>query len=527
MSTCDNQPDPKFVIDNGSKSYVPPDLCVGTINYSTGECADNDSNYMAALQAEALQAAGGPVNVFLMLGVHSQGSTVDQVNANGYPLSSGQSGGYNALDAFNVNSNTWQSIQTGAAVVTTPAYIGYSFGTKKAWEAIGPAQERYFPTEPVRKLLGTIKIKQSADPLKRATMLRVEACDDGVSWKRIDVIKVPNSGSLVSIGVKSAAAYNMYRFIPVFFNGVGANLPWEVEQIQLLEATTTSIDNVQDFFLLENRDRAYSREAIMLKCSYDLLDVQTELAKFGIELPQTYIFTASFPILVKALGRPLVIGDVLELPGEVEYDAHLRPVRKWLEVTDTAWGTDGYTPNWKSQLYRFYAQPIMPSQEHRDLLGVPGQVNDKQSDEDLINLGELLNNQAYKATEAIVQEMQDLVPQTGADGSNVQSGKSVIGPNGSYDGTDYSVQDALPPDGSAFTVGDVLPAGNTISEGHFHRQTYTMLAASMRPPDRLLRWNGSMWRVVEVNTKVTAESHKRSAAKVLQSSTKRDLNQKL
>lgn len=522
---CDTQPNPSFAYDKG-KPYVPPPICVGTLDYSTDACADKEAGYMTSLQAEALQIAGGPVNVFLLLGVHSQGSTQDTVSASGYPLASGTPSGYNVLSAFNINPDVWRSVQTGAAVLTAPAFIGYSFGTKKAWEAIGPAQERYFPTEPVRRQVSTLVLKQSADPLMRAKQLRVEASDDGLTWKRIDVLNVPDTAQKVQVGVRSSAAYNQWRIIPVFFNGVTADVPWEVEQLQFLEATTVSLDNIQDFFLLENRDRAYSRSSTMIKCQYDLLDVQTELARFGINLPQTYIFTASFAMMVQILGRPIVIGDVLELPGEMQYDPSLKPVRKWLEVTDTAWSTEGYLHNWTPALFKFYAQPILPSQEHRDLLGVPGQVNAMQSDSELLDLGALLNNQAYEANDAIVQEMHEQVPQTGSDGANIHSGRSLINKQGSYDGRDLYVEDAIPPDGAAYTVGDVLPPPVSIAHGHYHRQTYTMLQPTMRPADRLLRWDGISWRVVEVNTKTTYESHRKTASKMLASANKLDLDQK-
>lgn len=523
---CDSQPNPSFALDAGV-SYQAPPLCIGTLDYSTDACANVEADYMSSLQAEALQIAGGPVNVFLMLGVHSQGSTQDTVSATGYPLSSGTPSGYNALDAFNTNTLTWRSIQVGAAVLSEPASLGYSFGTKKAWEAIGPAQERYFPTVPVRRQISSFILKQSSDPLMRAVQLRVEASDDGLTWKRIDVVNVPNTAQRVQVGVRSAAAYNQWRLIPVFFNGSSSSTPWEVEQLQFLEASAVALDNIQDFFLLENRDRAYNRASTMIKCQYDLLDVQTELARFGINLPQTYIFTASFAMMVQLLGRPVVIGDVLELPGEIQYDPSLKPIRKWLEVTDTAWATEGYTHNWKPQLYKFYAQPILPSQEHRDLLGVPGQINDTQSDTDLFDLGSLLNNQAYQANDAIVQEMQDKVPVTGSDGANIRSGKSLIHKPGSYDGRDLFVEDAIPPDGAAFTIGDSLPAASTIIAGHYHRQTYTMLTLSLRPPDRLLRWDGSKWRVVEINTRETYESHRKTASKMLGSTNKLNLDQKL
>jgi hypothetical protein len=516
-SGCDQVPDLKFAFDKSDTPYQVPNICVGTIDYSTSECSDKEANYIAGLQAEALNAAGGPVNIFPMLGVHSQGSTMDMVDSNGYPLSSGTPSGFNVLDAFRVNDRSWRSVQQGSDVLTKPAFLGYSFGTKKAWDKIGPPQERYQSPQPVLRQVGSIRITQGSQKENRATQVRVEASNDGISWQRIDVVRLPDTDQPVTVGVRSHAKFNAYRLVPVFFNGVTSNSQWEVVQLQLLEATAVAIDNIQDFFLLENRDRSYCRTSVMLKCQYDLLDVQTELAKFGINLPQTYIFTCSFAMLISTLGRPLVVGDIVELPGEVQYDTNLNPVRKWLEVTDTSWSTEGYTPNWKPQLYRFYAQPILPSVEHRDILGLPGQVNRAQTDDDFLAGMLLQNDQAYKAAEAIKQDAEDKVPLTGADPADIQSGMPLLGPVGGYDGNDLYVGDAIPPDGMPYTIGDQLPAPADIQDGHYHRQTYTMIAESIRPPERLLRWNAAKqrWAVVEVNTRIKADSHKRTISRIL------------
>jgi hypothetical protein len=511
-----------------NNTYVPPEYCRGTLDYSTSTCAEIESNYIAGLMAETLQYAGGAVNIFPLLGVHNQGSTLDQPGA-GYPLSSGTPSGYNALDGFNVNPESWRSIQTGTAVTSTPAFLGYDFGTKKAWDKIGVPQERYQPGAPVRHNIATVKIKQGSDPTTRALQVRIEASDDGDTWHRIDVANLPNTDQLVTIGVRSTAAYNKWRVVPTFFAGVTSNSPWEVVELHFLESTQLSLDNIEDFVLLENRDRAYCRSSIMLKCTYDLLDVQSELARFGISLPQTYIFTCSFADMVLLLGRPVVVGDIVELPGEVQYDTNLKPIRKWLEVNDTGWSTEGYTQNWKPNLFRFYAQPILPSVEHKDLLGVPGQVNAEQSDSDFLLSDLLQNQQAYESTEAITQISADLVPQTGEDPQDIQSGKPLIGPAGNYDGKDLYAQDAIPPNGEPFTIGDALPDPKTILDGHYHRQTYTNIVASLRPPERLLRWfaNLQRWKVIEVNTRSAPESHKKTMAAILSSSTKTSLDSKL
>jgi hypothetical protein len=231
--------------------------------------------------------------------------------------------------------------------------------------------------------------------------------------------------------------------------------------------------------------------------------------------------------MILILGRPVVVGDIVELPGEIQFDPNLKPVRKWLEVTDCGWSTEGYTVNWRPNLFRFYAQPILPAIEHKDILGVPGQVDEAQSDDTFLN--SLMNEQAYKSTEAIVQASADLVPQDGEDPQDIRSGKALLLPDGSYDGKDFYAQDAIPPDGAPYTFGDTLPAGNTITDGHYHRQTYTTVAYSIRPPDRLLQWSGKTgrWKVIEVNTRTVPESHKKTISKIMGSTNQLPPDQKL
>ena len=249
--------------------------------------------------------------------------------------------------------------------------------------------------------------------------------------------------------------------------------------------------------------------------------------KFGINLPQTYIFTCSFQTMIQALGRPVIVGDIVELPGETQYDSQLRPVKKWLEVTDTGWSTEGYTMNWKPQLYRFYAQPILPSIEHKDILGVPGQVNGLQTDNDSILNGLLQNDQAYLANEAIKHEGEEMVPQTGSDPQDLQSGMPLLGPKGGYDGRDLYVQDAIPPNGAPYTTGDSLPDVADVVVGDYHRLTYTNVPSAIRPPDRLLRYNGNgRWKVVEINTRDKNNSQKKTIGKFINSETRFDPDDK-
>ena len=71
--------------------------------------------------------------------------------------------------------------------------------------------------------------------------------------------------------------------------------------------------------------------------------------------------------MIEKLGRPIIIGDIIEVCPEMAYDQNMNLVKKYLEVTDAGWSAEGYTPGWTPLLYRFTAQQLIPGQEHRDI----------------------------------------------------------------------------------------------------------------------------------------------------------------
>jgi hypothetical protein len=504
------------------QKYVVPELCIGTLNLSTGECADNDSKFIESTEAEAINIAGGPINVFALLGVYNQGNTVD-LTGEGYPLSSGTPAGFNVDDAFNVNDDSWKSIQQGLQVITTPAYIGYNFGTKKT-KVPNPTDtsDRYAPPAPIKKHVRTLKIKQGDEPSSRATQVRIEASNDGVEWIRVDVINLMNVPDLVTYGIKASALYGMWRIIPLMFNGISTNSSWEVVEIQMLEDNQLSLTDIQDKVLMENRDRAYSTSSVCMKSSYDLMDVQTELSRFGIDLPQQYIFTVSFAMMVKALGRPIIIGDIIEVPGEIQYDTQLNPVRKWLEVTDTSWSTDGYTPNWKPTLYRFFANPILPAMEHRDVLGTP-KDRLSQSDDDFLSGQFMLNTLPEEAQQEIEQIASEQVPEIGSDGLQLASGMPLNHDKGRTDQKDLYVEDGLPPNGLPFTEGFEYPPPGSVEDGAYHRLNYP---ENLKIPARLFQWSlvKNRWIFKEQDRRGTYESYRPSMSKMINSSNAKNVN---
>ena len=470
---------------------------------------------MEQLAAQALEIAGAKVNVFRMLGVHEQGLLQD-LTGTGNPISSGSAPGYLLSDAFSANAGTWQSSQTGQAVLNS--FIGYNFGTQKTMAGT----ERYGVPQPIRQEITTLRIKQSDDPLKRVLQARIERSDDGgVTWKRADVVNLPNTNAVETIALKQSGLSPIWRIVPLLFAG-GASDAWEIDQLQLMNYTQTNLGNVQDLIFLENRDRDYADVSIQLRAHYDLIDVQTELTKFGIDLPQQYIFTVSFARMVELLGRPVVIGDILELPSEMQYDHNLTGVRKWLEIIDCGWSTEGYTPGWKPIMYRFTATPAIASQENMDLF-----KSDKGYatlvDDDFMLGDSPLNQLSQEASEAIIKKAETDVPVTGSDTSGIQSGMNLYGEVGSYDGRDYSVEDALPPNNLPYTEGMAFPTLPV--DGVYHRMTYD---PSTKLPAKLFQWNHikNKWIYLETDRRMIQSSYRPSIRAVMESTTKKNITDK-
>lgn len=498
-----------------TNQYVVPEIEMGRWDLNSDSCEGRDTKYMEQVAAQAIEIAGAKVNIFKMLGVHEQGAMID-LTGSGNALASSSAPGSMPSFAFTVGSNTWVSGEVGPSI--NSSFIGYNFGTKKTIAHT----EAYNPSQPIRNEITTIRIKQSNDPLRRVLQARVERSDDGGgTWKRVDIVNLPNTNVLETISIKQSQASQIWRLVPLMFTG-GPIDPWEVIELHMMDYTQTSLDNVQDMIFLENRDRDYATNSICIRAKYDLLDVSTELTKFGIDLPTQYIFTVSFARMVELVGRPVVIGDLIELPNEVQYDAFLKPVRKWLEVTDCSWSLDGYAPGWKPLLYKITAVPAVASQETMDVFKQDKNY-DQFSDDDFLNSVLPTQNLANEANEAIDIKAKEDVPEIGSDTSSTSSGMNEFGEIGSYDGRDYGVEDGLPPNNQPYTNGLGFPG--TPADGVYHRLEY---APNLQLPAKLYQWSAlkHRWIYLETDRRFTQTYHKPSIKRILDSSTRKNLSEK-
>lgn len=465
-----------------------------------------DSCFIDSLANEALNIAGATLHVYKLLGVHEQGKLVDSVGF-GTAFSNGDLPGFPAKYAFDAFVTQWRSLQKGTNVPAA-AYIGYDFGEIKRLDG---SARMYGIDANVRKHITAFSIKQSSNANHRVTKLRLERSDDGVKWYGVSIVPIPDNDCLNTILTKGSVPSRYWRFRPVEFNG-GATDYWGVSAIQLFpNYEATSINNIEDKIFLENRDRDYADDPITIKGYYDLVDIQSELSKFGIELPsQTLSMRVNFSQCVASLGRPLVVGDIIEIPSEAQYSAQMQKVLKWMEVTDIAWSSEGYTPGWQPTLQTITLQPAMVSQETQDLFG------DLANQKDPNGLGLITNNDGndeffqdyFDASQTATANAKDDVPEKGAEGSStiraweqneIDNAKAQGIPNLQKIGLNYKglyVEDAMPPNNAAFTEGVAYPTSPV--HGAYHRLTFEGLSKDI--PAQLYRYSSDKARWIYLET---------------------------
>ena len=198
----------------------------------------------------------------------------------------------------------------------------------------------------------------------------------------------------------------------------------------------------------------------------------------------------------------------------MQYDHNLRPVRKFLEVSDVSWSSEGYTTSWKPILYKFTAQQLIPSQEHRDILGTADTQKYTIDDAKFFEGIEQIQTAPLTTTEANKQDALTAAPEKGTNVREYASGTDKTNAPGTYDGRGYFVEDGLPPDGAPYTTGFKLPDVGTATDGEFFRLEYD---PQLKIAARLYKFSALKNKFIFVETDRRSEqsSHRPSQLEIL------------
>lgn len=352
-------------------------------------------------------------------------------------------------------------------------------------------------------------------------------------WSRVGNFNLVQSPLPQAINFKTALLARAVRIMPTLFSAAGN---WGVSELDVLDSPKTDINNIQDLFFGENRDRDYAKEPVLIKAQYSPTDAGLDLSKFGISILDQYSFNASFGAVVQALGRPIVIGDIIEVIPEMQYDHNLKPVRKFLEVTDTGWAAEGFSTMWKPTVIRFQGQQALPSQETRDIFGTLD--TQKYLVADSIVSAEQLDTLPLTLAEEIEKAASIAVPQVGSDDKRsveltpppvtlpLNNAKTSIAPAAGKPVPGVYIEDGLPPNGQPYTEGFKLPDPATSADGDYFRLYY---AEDTNIPPRLYRFSivKNRWLYQETDKRGVYSSYKPAIRNILESKTKQGLGKKL
>ena len=305
--------------------------------------------------------------------------------------------------------------------------------------------------------------------------------------------------------------------------------PLAQANINATEPGATGITGIQDLLFLENRDRKYDTSVYTIRTIYRINDNDFDLQQFGLFLTGDTMFSVfHYDDMIDVIGRKLMVGDVLEMPNLIDYypidEGVGAALKRFYVVNDASRAAEGFAATYWPHLWRCKLQPLVDSQEYKDILdNLPA----TDSGDSTNTLGEVIStyNKYIEINDAIVTRAEQDVPKSGYDttaiytetvdqyGYPVDPGAlnaSVITDDASDTNHDASAQtltsavkvegyltgDALPPNGATVAAGIAFP--HTPGQGDYYlRLDYI--------PNRLFRYDGRRWVKVEdsVRTNLT------------------------
>jgi hypothetical protein len=278
---------------------------------------------------------------------------------------------------------------------------------------------------------------------------------------------------------------------------------------------------IQDLIFLENRDRHYDQDIYQLRGIYTMQDIDFNLSQFGLFLQNDNIMiTFHLRTTVDALGRKIMAGDVLELPhlkDEYALDDSMVALKRYYVITDVTRAAAGFSQTWYPHLIRAKCQPLIDSQEFKEILDAPAGDGNK-------TLRDVMStyNKSIEINKAILAQAELDSPQSGYD--NTQLFSIPLTPEGKVDYVNasdttitvdtsdpnidastilntpekqvyvgYLTDDGIPPNGALYGFGSSFPAGP--SNGQFYLRTDYF-------PNRLFRFDGYHWVKYEDNVRM-------------------------
>ncbi len=278
---------------------------------------------------------------------------------------------------------------------------------------------------------------------------------------------------------------------------------------------------IQDVLFMENRDRRYEPDVYVIRGIYTLQDLDFNLSQFGLFLQNDNIMiTFHLRGTYDALGRKIMAGDVIELPhqkDEYALDDSLVALKRFYVISEVTRPANGYSQTWYPHLLRAKCQPLVDTQEFKEILDKDSGAEDGSTLRDLLSTYQKnieVNDQiiaqalvdaeesGYKTNQFFVipKDENNLVEVTDITNSDIDVSSTALdastvlaSPTKNYY-LGYLTGDGIPPNGAPYGFGITFP-GDSVPGQFFLRTDYL--------PNRLFRYDGKHWIKFEDNVRMT------------------------
>ena len=278
---------------------------------------------------------------------------------------------------------------------------------------------------------------------------------------------------------------------------------------------------IQDVLFMENRDRHYEPDVYVIRGIYTLQDLDFNLSQFGLFLQNDNIMiTFHLRGTYDSIGRKLMAGDVIELPhqkDEYALDNSLVALKRFYVISEVSRPANGYSQTWYPHLLRAKCQPLVDTQEFKEILDKDSGAEDGSTLRDLLSTYQKnieVNDQiiaqalvdaeqsGYKTNQFFVipkdennlVEVNDITSGDIDVSSEAFDASTVLAsPTKNYY-VGYLTGDGIPPNGAPYGFGITFP-GDSVPGQFFLRTDYL--------PNRLFRYDGKHWIKFEDNVRMT------------------------
>jgi hypothetical protein len=280
---------------------------------------------------------------------------------------------------------------------------------------------------------------------------------------------------------------------------------------------------IQDVLFMENRDRKYAPDVYVMRGIYTMQDIDFNLSQFGLFITNDNIMiTFHLRNTVDTLGRKIMAGDVLELPhlkDEYALGDSMVALKRFYVVTDVTRAATGYSQTWYPHLLRAKCEPLVDTQEFKQILdGASGDGDNSLRDIlSTYNKNLEINNQIIAQAEAdaptsgydtnhfyILPEKIEgnllNLADTSAEDRDASEDDHTVDASSVFKNPDkdvyvgYLTQDGVPPNGAPYSFGITFP--DSPYDGAYHLRTDYL-------PNRLFKFDGRRWVFVEKNVRMT------------------------